>query len=381
MANPDTNEIASELNLNTILDSAIIAFRRAVLPLRMFSTVFGNVALNGTNKVEIPYYPIQGLASKDFNGTYDFSSGAGSKIDKREITINKRKYQPISATSSEIARYPRLNLEQLGTLKGQKLGFDVIQDVLSLVTAANYGTAVFTGAANTFDSDDIVDIRTNVSKGLTGPTSVTDGATTNTSTTVTSATAKFGDNDLGSAISGTGIPTGSTIVAVGSATSVTISAAATATATGLTLTLGRNMLPWPETGRSLTVNPDFEGNLYKDSAIKSALASGSDSVIREGSFPRVFGFDFAASAAIPGNGENLVGMAAYMSAMLVGMAPIAPASQKTIDYRVVVDPDTGIAFEYREWFDENTDTLKRVIEANYGYAVGEKFALKRLVSA
>jgi hypothetical protein len=67
---------------------------------------------------------------------------------------------------------------------------------------------------------------------------VTDGATTNASPTVTSATAVFTAYDIGKKISGTGIPALTTIIAVGGATSITLSANATATATGLTLTIG-----------------------------------------------------------------------------------------------------------------------------------------------
>lgn len=70
----------------------------------------------------------------------------------------------------------------------------------------------------------------------TGARVVTDGVT-NATTTVTSATAAFGAGDLGRPISGSGIPTGTVITAVASATSVTISAPATASATGVTLTL------------------------------------------------------------------------------------------------------------------------------------------------
>lgn len=72
----------------------------------------------------------------------------------------------------------------------------------------------------------------------TGQRVVTDGVTTSTSTTVTSATAVFAAGDLGRPISGSGIPSGAVIVAFSSATSVTISAPATATASGVTLTLG-----------------------------------------------------------------------------------------------------------------------------------------------
>lgn len=68
--------------------------------------------------------------------------------------------------------------------------------------------------------------------------SVADGVT-NSSTTVTSATAAFTAADVGRTISGTGIPGGATIVSITNATTVVISIAATATATGVTLTIGR----------------------------------------------------------------------------------------------------------------------------------------------
>jgi hypothetical protein len=381
-AAPDTIEIASELQLNEILDSALTAFQRAIMPLRAFSTVFQNVTLRGTNKVEVPYYPLQGVTSKDFNGTYNFATGAGGNVDKREIIINKRKYQPIALTSEEIARYPLLSARQLGEMKGQRLAYDIIQDVMSVITAANFGAAVHTGAAGNFDSDDVIDIRTDCNNNKTGPASVANGVTTNTSTTVTSATARFNESDIGITISGTGIPANTTIASVTNSTTAVLSAAATADGTGITFTLGRPALPWPEMGRSLVLNPSYDGALLKDDAFKSALAFGTDAAIREGRLPSVFGFGYAQSAAIPANGENLVGFAAYMSAILFGQAPITPADGgRTVDYRVVTDEQTGIAIEYREWFDPDTDTVKRVIEGNYGYAKGEEMALKRIVSA
>lgn len=73
----------------------------------------------------------------------------------------------------------------------------------------------------------------------TGTRTVTDGVT-NSSTTITSATAAFTDADLNGAISGTGIPAGARITARASGTSVTISSAATATASGVSLTILRN---------------------------------------------------------------------------------------------------------------------------------------------
>lgn len=68
---------------------------------------------------------------------------------------------------------------------------------------------------------------------------VTDGGTTNTSTAVTSATAAFTQYDVGATITGTGIPAGTLIASVQSATAATLTAAATATATGVTFVITR----------------------------------------------------------------------------------------------------------------------------------------------
>jgi len=73
--------------------------------------------------------------------------------------------------------------------------------------------------------------------GHIGSRAAADGVT-NTTTTVTSATLVFGEGDVGKPITGTGIPVGTHIARVNSATSVILSAAATATATGITFTVG-----------------------------------------------------------------------------------------------------------------------------------------------
>lgn len=64
-----------------------------------------------------------------------------------------------------------------------------------------------------------------------------DGVTTNTSTTMTSATAAFKANDVGKTITGAGIPAGTTIASRTNATTIVLSQAATATATGVSFTI------------------------------------------------------------------------------------------------------------------------------------------------
>lgn len=299
-----SNAIASALQIDEILDSALSAFNEALFPVNAFCTAFYDTMLKGTDKVQVPYYPLEGAASKDYDGTYVF---ADSDTQAREITINKRKYQPLAFTSAELARQPRFNPEELGRMKGAKLAEDIIADILSVVTLANFGAAGFTGAANTFDSDDTADLQ---------------GAC--------------------------------------------------------------DVAKWPKIGRSLILGSALMTNLRKDDAIKASPSQAiTEAAMRAGMVPQLNGFSLFPTNLIPANGEYLVGMASYKSAILVGFSPIEPAAEirnVMSDYRSVTDPESGLTLEYRAWGEPGTDSVKRVIECNYGYAKGEAAAIKRLVT-
>jgi hypothetical protein len=73
--------------------------------------------------------------------------------------------------------------------------------------------------------------------GGQGPRGVIDGVL-NSTTLLTSATAAFNSGDVGRPVSATGIPVGTVIATVASATNVTLSQPATATATSVAVTLG-----------------------------------------------------------------------------------------------------------------------------------------------
>jgi hypothetical protein len=78
-----------------------------------------------------------------------------------------------------------------------------------------------------------------------------DGHTTSTVTTITSATAKFTQGDVGATITGTGIPAATTIATYVNATTVTMSAAATATNTNTVFTIASNVSITSITGTSM----------------------------------------------------------------------------------------------------------------------------------
>ena len=298
--------IASQLQVDLVLREAMRAFKRRVIPISLCSTVYRDVPLQGTDKVSVPYYPLVASGT-----TKDFAYGTGyvaanGTLSYKQITVNKRKYQPLELQSAEVNRQPLLDPAKLGMMMGERLAEDVVNDILSVVTAANFGAAVVTGAATSFDTDDVATIRTVCNQAM-----------------------------------------------------------------------------WPKglAFRGLVLDSAYDGNLVKFLANYSQ--SGSTGVWQNGELSEVMGFRYTESPLVPTNAEGLVGFAINPSAILVAFAPVTP--QPAIravmtDYRTYTDPDTGLTLEYREMGDAYADTTLRLIEANYGYAVGETAALKRITT-
>lgn len=312
----NANTIATELKRNFILQTVIEDFARKTLMLGQFSTVFRSVPLEGTNKVEVPFLDLDSTSPTSFVTADGYNTVTGTAVDKREIQVGNnggnaallcdRRYAALSFTSEEMARQPFLKVLDHVRRKADGLASSVVNHVLSVVTAANYGAAAKTEPAGAFDSDDLIDIK-------------------------------------------------------------------------LACKL------WPDMGRSLFLDSAYDANLLKDTSFKHALNAASDSAIKEGRlYPRVLGFDYIENPTIPDNGENLVGFAAHAAAILVATAPVPPVEEVRragCSYEVFTHPLTGITFEFRTFGDTTLDSATQVIELNYGFAVGNANALKRITSA
>ena len=301
----NTNTIDTGLKRQAIIQEVMMGFAKKLLPLRAFSSVF-NAELEGTDKVNVPFVDLHSTASTDYNGSNGYVMGDSTNSSK-EITINKRKYQALGVTSSEVRRQPFLLLAQQLEQRVATLGSNIFADVLSIVTAANYGAAAKVSAAASFDAQDVADI-----KG-------------------TCDTAE-----------------------------------------------------WPDVGRSLILVSTHDVALLKDTAVAAAMNYGGSEAIRQGRIPSLFGFDYFPCNNVPANAENLVGMASHRSGIVFAQAPIMPTEevmQQLTAYEVFVDPVTGASFEYRRWGSADYDTTKQVVEANYGYALGNAAAIKRITSS
>jgi ATP-dependent protease ClpP protease subunit len=139
---------------------------------------------------------------------------------------------------------------------------------------------------------------------------------------------------------------------------------------------------WPDVGRSLIIDSEYDTALLKDDSVKHSLNLGSDAAIREGRVgPRLMGFDYMEFPTIPANGENLKGFAVFKSAILVATAPVPPLEEVRAAgtmYDVFVDPQTGIGLESRRFGSNVLDSATNVAECSYGFAKGNGNALKRI---
>ena len=137
----------------------------------------------------------------------------------------------------------------------------------------------------------------------------------------------------------------------------------------------------PEAPRSIVLASGHYNALLKDSVVKDLSVYGLASN-QTGRVGRIAGFDLYDSTLVPANAQNLVGFACYPSALIVAMRYLNPVGGGGDGvYRPVADSNTGITLGYREFYDNDLGTRVAVLEAFYGFSVGESAALKRLVSA
>lgn len=396
------NTIDSTLQLTEVLDAAIDEFRRTILPLTSFSTVFENVALKGDDTVTVPFYPRDTTRSRRRTSKQDYRDKVGHTLTQsRQIRPTLNMIQGLSFTQEEAARQPRLNPEKHGRNKGRALAHDVIADIFLQVAAGIYTGATIgaTPAAN-FDENDVADLaqicdedfwpdanRSLILKpsfyyNLVKQPAILDLSQSGSMETLRKAMVpdlfKFGV--MGTA----GMKTNNLPGLV---------FAANATTDELTITLSGS---------------------YDDEVLNDYLVDGAAVEVTEvGTLPTglaastryyVRDLDVTARtcklAATPGGAainitaagsgantiarkEDLAGVAVYDSAILTAFAPVPPTEgqrKKLIDYQVVgADAGPGMpVLEFRHMADEFTGQEYQILEVHYGFAPGDHAALKRI---
>jgi len=154
--------VPNGLLLDKILNTAVKALARRLLPLSAFSTVYRDVVLSGTDQVQVPFIPLQQAASQNFAYADGYKTGDGV-LQTRPIQINRRKYQALGITSYQLARQPILELEEILAAKANQLAEDIIADIFSQVTPANFPNIAYTGNPSGMDSNTLAAINKAVS--------------------------------------------------------------------------------------------------------------------------------------------------------------------------------------------------------------------------
>lgn len=145
-----------DLNHTILVQSALEAFTAAFAPIRAFAHNFSAEAAQKGDKIKVPWVGPQDAAS-NFTGTYTIQD---ADMDGLDITIDKHKFVSWGLTDKEVAEMPQVNLERFGRQKGFQLAKAVYQDILSVVTLANFGLHAHAGAADDFDGDTVINIST-----------------------------------------------------------------------------------------------------------------------------------------------------------------------------------------------------------------------------
>lgn len=330
----NANSMAAGLLRQVILSEVMRAFRRQFTSLTYFAHNFGNIPLEGTDVVQVPYYPLSTTASTEFTYANGYVVAANAKTQSKTITVggvgdgtasagSGRKYQTLQFTAYEIRRQPWLDIQKLSVMAGEQLAIDVRADIIGTqINSTNFGNAIWTGAAGGFDH----------------------------------------------------------------------------TVLGNVLMLAATNAYWPKKGRNVVVAPQYHSNLAIDPGLYPYLYSGNTDILNEGLIQNKYTFEnILEDALLPvanfirggdgtvtaGTDPNLAGYMCWPSAILIATAPIMPPPgvlKKLVAYEQITDDQTNLAFTYQFYGDEAKNRDNEIIECTYGSGLGELKALFRITS-
>jgi len=140
-----------------IAQSALQPWMAGLLPLRALST---NFSPEPADKLDTVRVPVVGAPSEsnDFAGTY--LQGIDSSISTLPVVLNRHKFQTFHVTAKEASESAVPVLETLLQSKATQLAQDVLLDIFSVISAANYGAPVIPAlAATAFDYKKVLGVR------------------------------------------------------------------------------------------------------------------------------------------------------------------------------------------------------------------------------
>ncbi len=140
-----------------VAQHALQPFMASLTPLRAFST---NFSPDPADKLDTVRVPVVGTPSASSNFAGSYISSVDSTVTVVPVQLTRHKFKTVHVTAREAAETSLPVLENLVSSAVKQLAEDVLVDIFSEVTAANYGAPAITAlAADTFDYKKVLKIR------------------------------------------------------------------------------------------------------------------------------------------------------------------------------------------------------------------------------
>ena len=140
-----------------VAQSAIKPFMATLLPIRAFSSNFSPEPADKLDTIRVPIVGAPSPAS-DFSGSY--TADVDSSIDVAPVQLNRHTYTTVHVTAREASETALNVLETLVGSAVKQLAQDVLQDIFTEITAANYGDPAIAALASTaFDYKKVLGVR------------------------------------------------------------------------------------------------------------------------------------------------------------------------------------------------------------------------------
>jgi hypothetical protein len=166
-------------NVNDIkvAQTALQPWMAALLPLRAFST---NFSPEPADKLDTVRVPVVGAPSQSSDFVDSYTGNPDSTVTVIPVQLNRHKFKTIHVTAREASETALNVLETLVSSAVKQLATDVLQDIFSTITQANFGDpAINALAAANFDYKKVLAIRSacsNAKMPVTDRGLVLDGA-------------------------------------------------------------------------------------------------------------------------------------------------------------------------------------------------------------
>jgi hypothetical protein len=140
-----------------VAQHALQPFTATLTPLRAFSTNFSPEPADKLDTVRVPVVGAPSQSS-DFGGSY--TASADSTVTVVPVVLNRHKFKTVHVTAREASETALNVLETLVASAVKQLAQDVLQDIFSEITEANYGApGIAAVAAANFDYKKVLSVR------------------------------------------------------------------------------------------------------------------------------------------------------------------------------------------------------------------------------